>query len=111
MRHPRTGRILSIMASACLLLVLGCGLSGLAVQQRVITLADINAQLGPLIIVTRGPSTFICPRQNNPTANLCDRLSAAPRPAAYRVWVFWYEPRRGSGSTRTLANWTFSVRR
>jgi|SRR5581483_3914448 len=111
MRCSKAGRILSIIASACVLFALGCGLLGVAVQQRVLTVGDMHIQLGPLIVVTRGPDTFVCPRQNNPTGNLCERLSVMPRPAVYRVWVFWYEPRRGAGSTRTLANWAFPVRR
>lgn len=110
MRHFRMSRLLTLAASVCLLLVLGCGLLGLAVQRRVITPADINLRLGPLIVVTRGPSSFQCPRQNNPTTNLCDRLSAEPRPAVYRVWIFWHELRRGTDSTLTLAQWTVPVR-
>ena len=110
MRRSKTGRIFIIIASACLICALGCGLLGVAIQQRVLAPTDLNLQLGPLILVTRGPGTFICPRQNNPTGNLCDRLSAAPRPAVYHVWVFWYVPRRGTGSTRTLANWALRLR-
>lgn len=109
-QRARTRRILALTLSACMLLALGCGLLGVAVQQRVITLADINIRLGPLIVVTRGPRSFQCPRQNNPTTNLCDRLSAAPRPAVYRVWIFWYRPRPGVDSTLTLAQWTVPVR-
>src|SRR5690349_22197464 len=45
MRHSRTGRILGLLAGACLLLALGCGMLGLAVQQRVITPKDVNVQL------------------------------------------------------------------
>src|SRR5690348_9149872 len=100
-QRSRAGRVPTLAVSACLLLALGCGLLGLAVQQRVITPADINLRLGPLIIVTRGPRSFQCPWQNNPTTNLCDRLSAAPRPAVYRVWVFWHRLRRGTDSTLT----------
>jgi len=56
MCHSKTGRIMAICASACLLFALGCGLLGLAVQQRVITLTDIIMQLGPLSIITHLPS-------------------------------------------------------
>jgi len=110
MRHSRTGRIIVIIASACLLLALGCGLLGLAVQQGAITPRNINVQLGPLIIIARGPRSFVCAQQADPTSNLCDRLSSAPRPAFYRMWLFWYIPGRGTQSTRILAQWTLPLR-
>jgi len=59
MHHSKTGRIIAICASACLLFALGCGLLGLAVQQRVITLTDISMQLGPLSIITLGYPQFL----------------------------------------------------
>ena len=52
MRHSKTGRVIIISAGVCVLFVLGCGLLGLAVQQRVITPTDFTMQLGPLNITT-----------------------------------------------------------
>ena len=111
MRHSRTSRIIAISASICLLLALGCGLLGLAVQQRVITPRDINVQVGPLIIIARGPDPLNCPQQATTITNLCDLTkSLAARPGVYRIWVFWYTPGRGTQSTRILAVWRIPLR-
>ena len=110
MRHPKTGRILTFLGSACLLLVLGCGLLGLGIQQGAITPRDINVQLGPLIITTLGPHSFVCPPQNGPSMNICDGLNIVPRLTAYRIWLLWETPVRGTESTRTLIQWTIPVR-
>jgi hypothetical protein len=111
MRHSKTGRILALFASACLLLAFGCGLLGLAVQQRVIAPRDINVQLGRLIIIARGPDPLNCPQQDTTTTNLCDLTkSLAARPDVYRVWVFWYTPGRGTQSSQTLAVWRLQLR-
>jgi len=111
MRHSKTERIIAISASICLLLVLGCGMLGLAVQQRVIAPKDINVQLGSLIIIARGPDSRNCPPQDTTTTNLCDLTkSLAARPDIYRMWVFWYTPGRGTESTRTIVQWTIPVR-
>jgi hypothetical protein len=109
-RHSKTGRIIAISASACLLFVLGCGLLGLAVQQRVIPLTDTNMQLGPLSIITHAPRSSVCPEKADPLANVCDRFSAIPGPASYRIWLFWSTPERGPRSTRVLAHWTLPLR-
>ncbi|HJZ47716.1 MAG TPA: hypothetical protein VKE41_11145 [Roseiflexaceae bacterium] len=110
MRHTKTGRIIAISASACLLFALGCGLLGLAVQQRVITLMDINMQLGPLSIITHAPRSSVCPEKADPLTNLCDRFSAISGPASYRIFLFWSTPERGPRSTRVLAHWTLPLR-
>jgi hypothetical protein len=110
MRHSKTGRIIAVSASACLLFALGCGLLGLAVQQRVITLMEINVQLGPLSIVTRAPRSSVCPEKTDPLTNLCDRFSTIPRPAFYGIWLFLSTPERGPRSTRVLAHWTLPLR-
>jgi hypothetical protein len=111
MRHSKTGRILAILTGACLLLALGCGMLGLAVQQRVITPRDINLQLGSLIIIARGPDSRNCPQQATTTTNLCDLTkSLAARPDVYRVWVFWYTAGRGTESTHILAVWRLALR-
>ena len=110
MRHSKTERIIAISASICLLLVLGCGMLGLAVQQGAVTPPDINVQLGPLIITTLGPRSFNCPLQNGPSMNICDGLRIVPRLAAYRIWLLWDTPGRGTQSVRTLAEWTVPVR-
>ena len=110
MRHSKTGRMIGICASACLLFALGCGLLGLAVQQRVITLMDINMQLGPLSIITRAPRSSVCPQKADPLTNLCDRFSAMPRDASYRIWVFLNMPERGPQSSRVLATWALPLR-
>ena len=111
MRHSKTGRILAFLAGACLLLVLGCGVLGLGIQQRVITPRDINVQLGSLIIIVRGPDSRHCPQQATTITNLCDLTkSVAARPAIYRMWVFWYTPGRGTESTHTLAVWRLQLR-
>jgi hypothetical protein len=110
MRHSRTSRIIAISASICLLLALGCGMLGLAVQQGAVTPPDINVQLGPLVITTLGPRSFNCPLQNGPSMNVCDGLRIVPRLAAYRIWLLWYTPRRGTQSVHTLAEWTVPVR-
>jgi hypothetical protein len=111
MRHSKTGRILALLACAGLLLALGCGLLGLAIQQRVITPRDINVQLGPLIIIARGPDRLNCPQQDTTTTNLCDLTkSLAARPGVFRMWVFWYTPGRGPQSTRVLAVWRLQLR-
>ncbi len=110
MRRSKTERIIIISASICLLLVLGCGLLGLGVQQGVITPADINVQLGPLVITTLGPRSFTCPPQNGPSMNVCAGLSVVPRLVAYRIWLLWYTPGRGTESMRTLVQWTIPVR-
>jgi hypothetical protein len=105
----KTGRLLVLLAGACLLLVLGCGMLDLAVQQGAVTPPDINVQLGPLIIITLGPRSFTCPPQNAPSMNVCDGLSVVPRLAAYRIWLHWYTPGRGTESMRTIAQWTLPV--
>jgi hypothetical protein len=110
MRHSRTGRIIVISASICLLLALGCGMLGLAVQQGAVTPPDINAQLGPLVITTLGPRSFNCPLQNGPSMNICDGLRIVPRRTAYRIWLLWDAPRSGTQSIRTLAEWAIPVR-
>ena len=110
MRHSKTERIIAISASICLLLALGCGMLGLTVQQGAVTLPDINVQLGPLVITTLGPRSFNCPLQNGPSMNVCDGLRIVPRLAAYRIWLLWDAPRRGTQSVRTLAEWTLPVR-
>ena len=107
----KTGRILALLSGTCLLLMLGCGLLGLAVQQRVITPRDINVQFGQLIIIARGPDPQNCPQQATTTTNLCDLTkSLAARPGVYRIWVFWYTPGRGTQSTRILAVWRIPLR-
>ena len=111
MRHSKTERIITLSASTCLLLVIGCGMLGLAVQQRVIAPKDINVQLGSLIIIARGPDSRNCPPQDTTTTNLCDLTkSLAARPDIYRMWVFWYTPGRGTESTHTLAVWRLPLR-
>jgi hypothetical protein len=111
MHHSKTGRILALLAGACLLLALGCGMLGLAVQQRVITPRDINLQFGRLIIIARGPDSLNCPQQATTTTNLCDLTkSLAARPEIYRMWVFWYTPGRGTESTHILAVWRLPLR-
>jgi hypothetical protein len=110
MHHSRAGRIIAICASICLLLVLGCGLLGLGIRQGAVTPPDIDVQLGPLVITTLGPRSFNCPLQNGPSMNVCDGLRIVPRLAAYRIWLLWDAPRRGTESVRTLAEWTVPVR-
>ena len=110
MRHSKTERIIAISASICLLLALGCGLLGLAVQQGAVTPPDINVRLGPLVFTTLGPRSFTCPPQNGPSMNVCDGLRIVPRLAAYRIWLLWDTPGRGTQSVRTLAEWTVPVR-
>jgi hypothetical protein len=110
MRHSKTGHIIIITASACLLLALGCGLLGLAVQQGVITPKNINVELGPLIFIARGPRSFVCPQQTDPTSYRCYQLSSAPGPAFYRMWLFWYTPGRGTQSAHILAQWALPLR-
>jgi hypothetical protein len=111
MRRSKTGRIIAIAASACLLLVLGCGLLGLAVQQRAITLTDIKIQLGSLSVVTHGPRSAVCPEKADPLANVCDRFSGLPGPVSYRIWVFWDAPERGPRATRVLGHWALPLRK
>ena len=111
MRHSKTGRMIGICASACLLFALGCGLLGLAVQQRVVTPMEINVQLGPLSIITHAPRSSVCPEKADPLTNLCDRFSAIPGPASYRVWLFVSTPERGPRSTRVLAHWALPLSR
>jgi hypothetical protein len=110
MRYSKAEPIIATSASICLLLALGCGLFGLGVQQGTITPRDINVQLGPLILTTLGPRSFTCPPQNGPSMNVCDGLRVVPRLAAYRIWLLWDMPRRGTQSVRTLAEWTVPVR-
>ena len=110
MHHAKTGRLITLFAGACLLLAFGCGLLGLAVQRGAVTPPDINVQLGPLIITTLGPRSFTCPPQNGPSMNVCDGLSVVPRLVAYRIWILWYTPGRGTESLRTLVQWTLPVR-
>jgi hypothetical protein len=105
MRHSKIERIIALVAGAGLLAALGCGLLGLAVQRRVITLADINVQLGPLSIVTHAPRSSVCPEKADPLTNVCDRFSAIPGPASYRILLLLSTPERGPGATRVLAHW------
>jgi hypothetical protein len=110
MRHQKTGRIIAIGAGICLLTALSCGLLGLAAQQRVIPLTDITMQLGPLSIITHGPRSSVCPEKADPLTNLCDRFSASPGPAVYRIWLFWSTSNHGPRSARVLAHWTLPLR-
>ena len=100
----------AIGAGACVLLALGCGLLGLAVQQRVIAPGNIAVQLGPLGIVARAPRPPICPEKADPLTNVCDRFSAFPAPASYRIWIFWSTPAGRPGSARVLAHWVLPLR-
>jgi hypothetical protein len=109
MRRSKTARIVVVVASVCLLFALGCGLLGLAVQQGMVTPKNITVQLGPLIFITRGPRSFACLQNGDPLANLCDRVSSAPRTSVYRVWLFWYMPGRGTESTRILSAFTLPL--
>jgi hypothetical protein len=110
MRHSKAGRIIAVSGTLCLLLALGCGMLGLAIQQGAISPRDIHEQFGPLVLITRGPRSFLCPPHNNPTENLCDRMKLAPQPAVYRVWLYWDTPGRGTQSTSMIAQWTIPVR-
>jgi len=110
MRHSKPGRIITIIAGVCLLAALGCGLLGLAVQQRVITLMEIDMQVGPLSIITHAPRSSVCPQKADPLTNLCDRFSAIPGPASYRIWLFLSTPERGPRAARVLAHWTLPLR-
>jgi hypothetical protein len=110
MRHSKISRIIALTAGACVLFALGCGLLGLAVQQRVITLTEINTQLGPLSIITHAPRSSVCPAKADPLTNVCDRFSANPGPASYRILLFWNTPERGPRSTRVLVHWTLPLR-
>ena len=109
MRHSKTGRIIALLAGVCLLLVLGCGLLGLAVQQRLVTLTDINLQLGPLSLITHAPRSSVCPEKADPLTNLCDRFSAVRVPASYRIMLFVSTPERGPHATRVLAHWALPL--
>lgn len=110
MRQFKAGRIIAIATSACLLLALGCGLLGFEVRQGTITPSDVHVQLGSLTVITRGPRSFLCPPQGNPTENLCDRMKLAAPPAVYRIWIYWDTLGSSTQSTRTLAQWAIPVR-
>ncbi|MDQ2997195.1 MAG: hypothetical protein M3R61_09100 [Chloroflexota bacterium] len=110
MRHSKTGRMIGLCASVCLVGALGCGLLGLAVQQRLITLAEIIMQVGPLSIITHAPRSSVCPTKADPLTNLCDRFSGTPEPASYQIWLFWSMPERGPRATRVLAHWILPLR-
>src|SRR5438045_1863741 len=110
MRHSKIGRMIALGAGVCLLFALGCGLLGLALQQRVIALTDINIQLGPLSMITHAPRSSVCPQKADPLANVCDRFSAIPGPASYRIWIFLDTPERGPRATRVLAHWILPLR-
>jgi hypothetical protein len=110
MCHSKTRRIIAIGAGACVLVALGCGLLGLAVQQRVIPLAEVNLALGPLSVIARGPRSSVCPQKADPLANVCDRFSTSRGPSSYRIWLFWSAPERGPHATRVLAHWALPLR-
>jgi hypothetical protein len=98
-------RMIVMIAGVGLLAALGCGLLGLAVQQRLVTLSDLDLQIGPLSIVTHAPRSSVCPQKADPLTNVCDRFSAMPGPASYRIWLFLSAPERGPRATRVLAHW------
>jgi hypothetical protein len=110
MRHSKIERVIAVILGVGLFVVLGCGLLGVTVQQRVVTLADINVQLGPLSLRTHAPQSSICPEKADPLTNVCDRFSAIPRPASYRILLFWNAPERGAQTRSLLAAWTIPVR-
>jgi hypothetical protein len=110
MRHSKTERVIAVSLGVGLLVLLSCGLLATVVQQRVITLADMNVQLGPLSLRTHAPQSSICPEKADPLTNVCDRFSASPRPAYYRVLLFWNSSERGAPSRSVLASWTIPVR-
>jgi hypothetical protein len=112
MCQSKAGRLIGIIAGVCLLLALGCGLLGLAVQGRVITLTDINVELGPLSMIMHAPRSSVCPHpeKTDPLTNLCDRFSSIHGPPSYRVLLFWSTPERGTHSSQVLAIWTLPVR-
>ena len=110
MLQSKTGRIIGLSASACLLIALGVGLLGLAVQQGVIAPRDVKAELGPLIFIARGPRSLTCSQSPTLASNLCARLGPAPGPQLYRVWLFWYTSGRGTQSARILAQWSLPLR-
>src|SRR5262245_22916024 len=112
MCQSKTGRIITLAASLCLLLALGCGLFGLAVQQRVITLIDINVGLGPFSIMVQAPRPSVCSlaERGDPLKNLCARSSAIHESPSYRFLLFWSTPESGQQSTRVLVSWAIPVR-
>ena len=110
MRHSRIGRTIAIGAGVCLLLALGCGLLGLAVEQRLFTPGSTNVQVGPLVLITRAPPSSICPLKSDPVANICERFSANPGPAFYHIWIFASARERGAQSMRVLGHWAIPLR-
>jgi hypothetical protein len=110
MRHSKTERVIAVSLGVCLLVVLGCGLLATGVQQRVITLADMNVQLGPLNLRTHAPQSSLCPEKTDPLTNVCDRFSASPRPSSYRILLFWNDREHGAQSRSVLVSWTVPVR-
>jgi hypothetical protein len=111
MHHLKIGRIIALSAGVCLLLALGCSLLGMALQQRMITLADIDVELGPLSMIVHAPRPSVCPQpeKGDPLTNLCDRFSSIHGPAAYRILLFWSTSERGALSSRVLAIWTLPL--
>lgn len=110
MRHAKIERIVAVIVGAGLLLVLGCGLLAGVVQQRIVALPDIAVELGPLGLRTRAPHSSVCPEKTDPLANVCDRFSAIPQPAYYRVLLFWNSAERGARSGHVLGAWAFRLR-
>jgi hypothetical protein len=110
MPHSKIRRLAALAAGACLLLALGGGLLGLAVQQGVIAPRDIKVELGPLILIARGPRSLTCSQIPNAASNLCGRLGPVPGRQLYRMWAFWYIPGRGVQSARILAQWSLPLR-
>jgi hypothetical protein len=106
----KTRHIIVGGVSVCMLFALGCGLLGLSIQQRVITPADMTMQFGPFSIIAHGPRPSVCPEKADPLTNVCDRFSAFPAPASYRIWVFWNTPERGARPARVLAHWVLPLR-
>jgi hypothetical protein len=110
MLNSKIGRIIALTAGAGLLLALGVGLFGLAVQQGAIAPQDFKVELGPLIVIARGPRSLTCTQSAAAASNLCGRLGPPPGPQLYRMWLFWYTPGRGTQSARILAQWALPLR-
>jgi hypothetical protein len=110
MRHSKTERVIAVSLGVGLLVVLGCGLLTAVVQQRVVTLADMDVRLGPISLRTHAPQSSICPEKADPLTNVCDRFSASPRPSSYRILLIWNDPEHSAQPRSVLVSWAIPVR-
>jgi hypothetical protein len=74
-----------IIAIACTILVLGCGLGGVAVRQGIVVPPNLNVELGSMRVIGIKSNAPECARLIIPG---CSGLDRPYTPQIYTLWLF-----------------------